>query len=81
MLDNIRKLADDELDVVSGRTNSEMLDIQNALHTKNLKELIEGLKAHGIIAELSSLKKTSYRDRNTEKELSHEEVLALLKMN
>ncbi len=74
------KLSDDMLENVSGGTNSEMLAIQSALGAKNLKEIMDGLKAHGISAELSSLENNTYTDRNTQKELSHEEVLAMLKM-
>ena len=74
------KLSDDMLENVSGGTNEEMLDIQNALKAKNLKEIMDGLKAHGINAELSSMEKNSYSDRNTGKELSHEEVMAMLKI-
>ena len=37
------KLSDDMLENVSGGTNEEMLDIQNALKAKNLKEIMDGL--------------------------------------
>ena len=75
----MKKLMEDDLEKVSGGTNAELNDIKDALGAKILKEIIDGLNRHGVIAELSSLDKNRYTDRNTGKELSHEEVLYILK--
>ena len=78
-MSDIKKLPDDMLNTVSGGTNSEMIDIRSRLKTSNLKEMISGLKRFGIEAELSSLEKNKYTDIRSGKELTHEEVLQILR--
>jgi len=73
------KLPDDLLGQVSGGTNSEMIDLQNRLGADNIKEIIRGLKRYGISAELSSESDNLYRKIDTGKELSHEEVLRIIR--
>ena len=75
----IGKVSDSMLENISGGTNKEIYDLQNALGASNLKEIMDGLKCHGVTAEISSLEGNSYTDRKTGKLLSHEEVLAMLK--
>ena len=77
--ENIKKVNEEDLEKVSGGTNAELNDIKDALGAKILKEIIDGLNRHGVIAELSGLDKNRYTDRNTGKELSHEEVFTILK--
>ena len=73
------RLPDDLLDQVSGGTNSEMSDLQNRLGAKNIKEIIKGLRKYGISAELSSESYNLYTDIGTGKELSHDEVLRIIR--
>ena len=75
----IGKVSDSMLENVSGGNNEEIYALQNALGASNLREIMDGLKRHGVTAEISSLEGNVYTDRNTGKELSHEEVLAMLK--
>ena len=73
-----KKLSDENLDQVTGGTNKEMLQLQDATGASNLKEMKTALTENGIKAKLSSKNENEYTDIKTGKSLSHEEVLKRL---
>ena len=71
------RLSDEALELVTGGTNKEMHELQDALNASNLSDITKGLKAKGITAELSTNEKNKYTRKD--QQLSHTDVLSIIR--